>query len=445
MNTSVEPLINRLPTSSIERVGRVVRAYGTSIRAKGLDAQVGSRVEIINQCDRPIGEGTGARATSLLADVVGIDEDQLLLFPLGSIEGIRLGSVVKQAKASHKAPFSTKMLGGVYDALGSRLDDAEAPIAERYLPLNADAPSPLRRSPINLVFSTGVSAIDGLLTVGRGQRMGIFAPAGGGKSYILGMFAANSCADVIVLALIGERGREVAEFVNEQLTEETRQRTVIVVSPSDRPAMERVQAARFATAIAEGFRSEGKDVLLLLDSMTRYARALRDVGLSTGEMPVRKGFPGSVFADLPKLLERAGTDEHGSITAFYTVLIEDVDSVDVIGEEVRSILDGHIILSRDLSERGHYPAIDILSSTSRLFLSLATDEHQAHASRVRELMAKYAEVEFLIQVGEYTSGNDLLADDAVAKHENILDYLQQSHTTSVEYSESISRLGECSG
>ncbi len=432
MNASAKHLLSQLPSSSIERVGSIVRAYGTSLRASGLDARIGSRVAIYNSDSQ---NGIAANnhlsdktpSVTLYADVVGIDGDELLLYPLGSIDGIQLGSAVRSVSSAHHIAFSSDMAGRVYDGLGNVLDGDAAPPMQQRLPLNADSPSPINRLSISDVFTTGVKAIDSLLTVGHGQRMGIFAAAGAGKSTLLNMLATHSNVDVTVIALIGERGREVAEFINEKLTPETRARTVVVVSTSDRPAMERVQAARYATAVAEGFRAEGKNVLLLMDSITRYARALRDIGLSVGETPVRKGFPGSVFADLPKLLERAGNNDTGSITAFYTVLTEDEDNIDAIGEETRSILDGHIILTRKLGESGHYPAIDVLASTSRLFLSLAGEEQQQRAKTVRQLMSKYLEVEFLVQVGEYVRGEDAVADRAIDAHEKITQFLQQPH------------------
>jgi len=435
MNASVEDLLQHLPGSSVERIGSIVKAYGTSLRASGLDARVGSRVAIYSVDSDHAGQLAKDADVTLYADVVGIDGNELLLYPLGSIDGIRLGAAVRSVSSAHHMCFSTEMPGRVYDGLGQVIDGEKAPPAQCRLPLNADAPSPINRLPIEDVFVTGIKAIDSLLTVGCGQRIGIFAAAGAGKSTLLNMLATNTSADVTVIALIGERGREVAEFINEKLTPETRERTVLVVSTSDRPAMERVQAARFATAVAEGFRAEGKNVLLLMDSVTRYARAMRDIGLSVGETPVRRGFPGSVFADLPKLLERAGNNDAGSITAFYTVLTEDEENIDAIGEETRSILDGHIVLSRKLGESGHYPAIDVLASTSRLFLSLADEAHQQSATQLRKLMSKYEDVEFLVQVGEHVRGADELADRAIDSQADIQTFLQQRHDTRSEFDE----------
>ena len=407
--------------SAVERLGRVVQAYGTSIRATGINAEVGQRCMISNP----------EQTRHVLADVVGLADDQVILYPLGTLHGISNNSVVRVLDGAHSVGFSEAMIGRVLDGLGNTLDDGPALIAEQQLPLDAAAPDPLKRVPVRQKFDTGVKAIDGLLTVGVGQRLGIFAMAGGGKSTLLSMLARYATADVIVIGLIGERGREVREFIEESLGEQGMQRAVVVVATSDRPAMERVMAAQSATSIAEGFRARGKNVLLLMDSVTRYARALREIGLSIGEPPVRRGFPPSVFAELPRLFERVGSDENGSITAFYTVLAEDEDGSDPVAEETRSILDGHIVLSRQLGEQGHYPAIDVLASTSRLFLQLADESHQTAAQHMRKLMAKYKELEFLLQMGEYQEGSDKLADEAIALYPAIQMFLQQDAAASI--------------
>jgi type III secretion protein N (ATPase) len=275
------------------------------------------------------------------------------------------------------------------------------------------------------MFTTGIKAIDALLTLGIGQRTGIFAPAGGGKSTLLTMIAKHALADVIVIALVGERGREVGEFIEHIESNGGLSRSVLVVATSDRPSMERLRAAYTATAIAEGFRSQGMHVVLLMDSVTRLARALREIGLSIGEPPVRRGFPPSVFAELPRLFERVGNDNKGSITAFYTVLVEGEESQDPIAEEVRALLDGHIVLTSKLAREYHYPAIDILKSTSRLVNKITSVEHRSHISHFRSLLAKYQELEFLIQVGEYEAGNDKSADEAVSKIGKMMAFLKQ--------------------
>jgi ATP synthase in type III secretion protein N len=292
------------------------------------------------------------------------------------------------------------------------------------------------------VFATGVRSIDAALTVGEGQRVGVFATAGGGKSTLMGMLARQAVSDVNVIALVGERGREVREFLDDSLGAAGLARSVVVVATSDRPAMERLRAAQAATAIAEGFRAEGARVLLLMDSVTRYARALREVGLAIGEPAVRRGFPPSVFAELPRLFERAGNDEHGSITAFYAVLAEDEDGSDPVAEEVRSILDGHVVLSRELAQAGHYPAVDVLASTSRVFDRVVQPAQRAAALRLRALMAKHKEIRFLLQVGEYRSGSDLLADAAIERWPAIEALLRQPPEEATDFDETLRRLQE---
>jgi len=401
--------------NTVTHVGRVVQAFGTSIRVTGIRARIGQRCLITDHHNRQ----------SLLADVVGLADGQAILFPLGNLLGVAVDSEVRVLDELTTVPVGDSMRGGVFDGLGQPVGDTPEPTNVTQYPLEAPAPDPLTRTPINETFVTGVRAIDSMLTVGVGQRLGIFAMAGGGKSTLLSMLAKAARADIIVIAMIGERGREVREFIEHNLGPEGLARSILVVATSDRPAMERVKAAQSATAIAEGFRAQGKRVLLLMDSVTRYARALREIGLSIGEPPVRRGFPPSVFAELPKLFERVGNDENGSITAFYTVLAEDEDGSDPVAEETRSILDGHIVLSRKLGEQGHYPAIDVLASTSRVFNQLASAEHQAAAIRLRSLLAKHRDVEFLVQVGEYQQGSDTLADEAIAKRDATNDFLRQ--------------------
>ena len=422
----------RLPASSIERIGRVVNAFGTSIRVTGLPAQIGSRVSIRNRL--------ASEQQLLYADVVGIDNNELLLYPLGKIDGIDADSEVRLADHGHEIDFSNDLLGCVVDGVGNILKGIAPAKVQRKLPIVAEAPSALTRKPVEQTLVTGIRAIDSLITVGVGQRIGIFAPAGAGKSTLLNTLAANAQADVTVIALIGERGREVAEFIKKISDTDTRNKTVIVVATSDKPAMERVLAARYATSVAEGFRAQGKNVLLLMDSVTRYARALRDIGLSVGEAPVRHGYPPSVFADLPGFFERTGNDDKGSITAFYTVLIEDEESTDPVAEETRSILDGHIVLSRKLADSGHYPAIDVPASTSRLFQSLAGNQHIDDANKLRQLITRYREIEFLLQVGEYKEGGDSLADVALQKHGDIEAFLCQFASNSFPIDATLSQL-----
>jgi type III secretion protein N (ATPase) len=341
--------------------------------------------------------------------------------------GISAYTEVTPTGRAHMVPVGDGLLGRVLDGLGRPLDaDTAGPLqADRFYPVFADAPDPMRRRIIKDPMPLGVRAIDGLLTCGEGQRMGIFAAAGGGKSTLLGMLVKGAAADVIVIALIGERGREVREFIENELGEEGCRRSVIVCATSDKSSMERAKAAYVATAIAEYFRDQGRKVLFLMDSVTRFARAQREIGLAAGEPPTRRGFPPSVFATLPKLMERVGMNDRGSITALYTVLVEGDDMTEPIADETRSILDGHIILSRNLAAANHYPAIDILASTSRVQNAVVSREHRAAAGRLRELMAKYAEVELLVKIGEYKRGGDATTDEAIDKIEVIREFLKQ--------------------
>ncbi|MGH8031558.1 MAG: FliI/YscN family ATPase, partial [Luteimonas sp.] len=357
---ATDPLLGALAkVQSIQRVGRVAEAYGTLIRATGLKAAIGELCELRNPA------GDSDQSFRLSAEVVGVSKQLTLLTPLGPLDGIASTTEVIATGRQASVRVGNGLLGRILDAHGEPID-GKGPIgASVEAPIYAASPNPLTRKLIERPFSTGVRAIDATMTTGEGQRVGIFAVAGGGKSTLLGMLARGGDAEVNVIALVGERGREVNEFIYDNLGPQGLARSVIVVATSDRPALERSRAAWVATAIAEHFRDHGQRVLLLLDSVTRFARALRDVGLAVGEPPARRGYPPSVFSALPRLFERAGNNEHGSITAFYTVLAEDEDGGDPIVEEVRSILDGHIVLSRKLAAAYHYPAIDVLTSLSR--------------------------------------------------------------------------------
>jgi len=425
-------LSNLHALTSVKHVGRVVQAFGTSLTASGIPARIGQRCKITDKESGRV----------LLADVVGLRDGLAILFPLGNLTGVAVDSSVTVDENETSIPVSEAMCGNVLNGLGEPISDFSFDGAAARFPLDADSPDPLSRPPIKEKFITGVKSIDAFLTVGEGQRLGIFAMAGGGKSTLLAMLAKYCVADVIVIGLIGERGREVREFIEHDLGDEGLKRSVLVVSTSDRPAMERIKAGLTATAIAEGFRDQGKRVLLLMDSVTRYGRALREVGLSIGEPPVRRGFPPSVFAELPRLFERTGNNENGSITAFYTVLAEDESGTDPIAEETRSILDGHIILSRKLGEQGHYPAIDVLASISRVFPNITDHDHQQAVLHLRSLLAKYKEMEFLIQVGEYEAGNDALADEAVAKVDQINQFLKQATNEALDIDQTLARLQE---
>ncbi|MDY7098032.1 MAG: FliI/YscN family ATPase, partial [Pseudomonadota bacterium] len=357
-------LLESLRSPLFEQRGRLVGAVGTTLRVRGVKARIGDLVEIMTNEDA-VGDAR------LGAEVVGFDGDDLLLTPLGDLRGLGSDAEVVLRELADRVPAHAGLMGRVLNAKGAPIDGLGPVALSPDGPLVSPSPSPMERRAIQQPLESGVRAIDGLLTIGEGQRMGIFAAAGGGKSTLLAMLARRARADAIVIGMIGERGREVPEFIEDALGEEGLARSVVVVATSDQPAMERVRAARAATAIAEGFRAQGKHVLLLMDSITRYARALREIGLAAGEPAVRRGLPPSVFAELPRLFERAGSDSKGAITALYTVLTEGEEE-DPVAEEVRSLLDGHIILSRELGARGHYPAIDVGRSQSRLFRKLAS-------------------------------------------------------------------------
>lgn len=397
--------------------GRVVRAIGSLMHALLPDGRIGELCRLEQ----------GGRAP-LLAEIVGLDGDEAVLAPIGDMRGLGAGCAVVRTGGSLTVPVGDALLGRVLDGLGAPLDEAEhgpLPSGLEMRPCHADPPHSLHRARVDKPMTVGVRAIDGMLTCGEGQRVGIYGEPGGGKSTLLGQLVRNAQVDVAVVALVGERGREVREFIEHQLDAAGRARSVLVVATSDRPALERIKAAYTATAIAEWFRDQGRRVLLVVDSVTRYARALREVGLAAGEPPTRRGFPPSVLTELPRLLERAGPGVRGSITAFYTVLVEGDGSGDPIAEETRSILDGHIVLSPTLAASGHYPAIDVLTSRSRLMDLVAAPDHRTHATRVRELLHRHSEIEFLVQVGEYKAGADAVGDVALARIDDIRAFLRQ--------------------
>ena len=397
--------------------GRVTEVQGMIIKAAVPNVKVGELCELVTPGDDESG----------YAEVVGFQGCDAVLTPLGDILGISGNTEVIPTGRVHHVAVGSHLLGKVLDGMGRPLhqDPDEKLIPEAWYPVYADAPDPLTRQIIHQPLPLGLRAIDGMLTCGEGQRMGIFAAAGGGKSTLLSMLVKGAEVDVTVLALIGERGRELREFLEHDLGEEGIKKSVTVVATSDKSSMERSKAAYTATAVAEYFRDQGKKVLLLMDSVTRFARAQREIGLAAGEPPTRRGFPPSVFATLPRLMERAGMSDKGSITALYTVLVEGDDMTEPVADETRSILDGHIILSRKLASANHYPAIDILASTSRVMNNIVTKEHLAAAGRLRELMAKFEEIELLVKVGEYKEGSDKVADLAISKIDQIRTYLKQ--------------------
>jgi ATP synthase in type III secretion protein N len=400
-----------------EQRGRLVGALGTTLRVAGIRARIGDGCEIIDP----------ESDFSLLAEVVGLSGDEAILTPLGDLRGLSIGSEVILRTGDDVIPYGLHLLGRVVDARMQPIDGLGPIRRNSERSIWADAPNPMVRQPVDTLLETGVRAIDGLMAIGVGQRIGVFAAAGGGKSSLMAMLARQAKADAIVIALIGERGREVRDFVEQVLGPDGLARSLVVVSTSDRPAMERVRAAQVATAFAEGLRAEGKHVLLLMDSVTRYARALREIGLAAGEPAVRRGFPPSVFAELPRLFERTGNATRGAITAIYTVLLEEEEG-DPVGEEVRSLLDGHIHLSRALGEQGHYPAIDVLASLSRLHSHLAPSAQVRAAARFRAMLAKLKDIELLVQLGEYQQGQDSLADYALENRDAINNFLRQSQT-----------------
>jgi len=395
--------------------GRIAEALGTLVTVVGVDAPIGDLCELRDR-----------NASPVLAEVVGFREGVSVLMPFGPLAGLSGATQVVHLGRKLSVPAGDGLLGRVIDGFGRPIDDGGPLQGVEMVPAHASAPPALRRRPISRIVTTGVRCLDGLLTVGEGQRLGIFAPAGVGKSTLVGMLARFASCDVNVIALVGERGREVGEFITHNLKALGSARSVVVVATSDRPAAERIKAAHAAVAIAEHFRACGRSVMFVMDSVTRFARALREVGLASGEPPTRRGYPPSVFAALPLLLERTGNSSEGSITAFFTVLTEGADDDDPIAEEVRSILDGHIVLSRALAQQGQYPAVDVLASVSRVMSHIVEPAHAQAATRVRELMARYRDIELLLQLGEYKSGHDTLADLAVARHSSIRNYLVQA-------------------
>lgn len=412
--------------------GRVIQVTGTIIKAMVPAARVGE-ICILSDSQNDL---------NLQAEVVGFSTGAALLTPIGDMQGVSSVTEVIPTGKLHSVPVGRSLLGRVLDGMGNPYDNKGPVEADEYYPVYADAPEPMTRKIISEPMTLGIRSIDGLLTIGQGQRVGIFAAAGGGKSTLMGSIVHGAEADVIVIGLIGERGREVREFIEHNLGEEGMRRSIVVCATSERSSMERAKAAFVATSIAEYFRNQGSKVLLLMDSVTRFARALREIGLSAGEPPTRRGFPPSVFATLPRLMERVGNNDKGSISALYTVLVEGDDMNEPVADETRSILDGHIILSRKLAEQNHYPAIDVLASSSRVMGNIVDKRHLSNASRIRELMAKYSQVELLIKIGEYKSGTDALTDEAVEKRDAIDAFLRQKMKEKSTFEEMIASMEE---
>lgn len=413
-----------------KKKGKVVNVIGLTIESAGPDARLGDICRVF-----PAG-GEGA---SIMAEVVGFKGGMTQLMPYEVTDGIGSGSIVENTNSPLMVEIADDILGRTLDGLGRPLDGGAYESAARY-PVEAAPPDPLQRKIIDEVLPLGVKAVDGLLTVGKGQRIGIFAGSGVGKSTLMGMFARNTTAEINVIALIGERGREVREFIERDLGPEGMARSVVVVSTSDKPALERNKAAKTATAIAEYFRDEGKDVLLMMDSLTRFSMAQREIGLASGEPPVSRGYPPSVYAEMPKLLERAGRSDKGSITGLYTVLVDGDDFNEPITDTARSILDGHIMLNRKLAHKNHYPAIDVLQSISRCMSSIATREHKAAAGKLKNVLATYQEAEDLINIGAYKAGSNPDIDYAISKITEVNDFLMQDVDTKTGFEETVAAL-----
>ena len=399
----------------VQYKGRVSKVVGLTIESIGPQVQVGEMCKIFPvKSDVPV-----------MAEVVGFTENAVLLMPLGDMQGISPGATVIASGNSHEVQVGDSLLGRVLDGLGQPIDDKESLNVSRAYPVNNMPPNPLSRMRIREPLPLGVKVIDGMLTCGRGQRIGIFAGSGVGKSTLLGMIARNTVADINVIGLIGERGREVKEFIENDLKEEGLSRSVVVVATSDQPALVRKKGALLATSLAEYFRDQGKNVILMMDSLTRFSMAQREVGLAIGEPPVTKGYPPSVFAELPRLLERSGNSDKGSITALYTVLVDGDDMNEPIADTVRGILDGHIVLSRALANKNHYPAIDVLASVSRVMPSIMSAEHMKKVGVMRDLLATYKDSEDLISIGAYVKGSSKKVDFAIEKNDEINNFLKQ--------------------
>ncbi len=412
----VSSMLGRLdPNDRLAAYGRVTRVVGLVLEATGLEVGLGSLCRITSH----------SRDRSVLAEVVGFHERGVLLMPLGELDGLHPGSSVQPLGRTFGVDVGPGLLGRVLNGLGHPIDGkGKLDVIER-VPLSAEPPNPLERDTIDRPLETGVRAIDGLLTIGRGQRVGIFAGSGVGKSTMLGMIARHAQADVNVIALLGERGREVREFIENSLGPEGLARSVVIVATGDQAALVRARGALVATAIAEYFRDQGKQVMLMVDSVTRVAMAWREIGLATGEPPTTKGYPPSVFASLPRLLERAGNGSRGGITGIYTVLVDGDDFNEPVADAARSILDGHIVLTRRLAGQNHFPAIDVLESKSRVRDHIINDVQRRAGNALMRLEAAYREKEDLIMVGAYLKGSDPYVDAAIQYRERALQFLQQ--------------------
>lgn len=421
-------IIEKTPT--IKEIGKVTEIIGLIIEADGPQASIGDLCYIYNHHNEE----------PVWAEVVGFKEGKILLMPLGVMEGLQLGSIVRNTGDSMRVNVGEQLLGRVLDGLGRPIDSLGDLHCTKTRSTKAEAINPMKRKRIDEPLSLGIKSVDGFITVGKGQRLGIFAGSGVGKSTTLAMIAKNTSADLNVIALIGERGREVREFIENTLGVEGMRRTVVVAATSEQPSLVKIKAAFVATTIAEYFRDKGHDVLFMLDSITRISMAQREVGLAIGEPPATRGYTPSVFALMPQVLERAGSNDKGTMTGLYTVLVEGDDFNEPISDTARSILDGHIMLSRDLAHKNHYPAVDVLQSISRVMPEVTSPEHRAAAGKIRNLMATYHKNEDLINIGAYVKGSDSVCDKAIQLMPAINNFLTQKVGEKFEYEETIQNL-----
>ncbi|MGH1472228.1 MAG: flagellar protein export ATPase FliI [Cellvibrionaceae bacterium] len=437
-DVDIDPLINRLAKFQLKNPvdvepyaqGYLTRSIGMTLEAVGLKASVG------DQCEVVVGE------KQIEAEVVGFSGEKIFLMPIDAINGIEAGAIVRPVPKNHTVKIGNECLGRVINGLGQPLDGQSTYLGDDALSAVPNIINPMQRQPIREPLDVGIQAINALLTVGRGQRLGLFAGSGVGKSVLLGMMTKYTTADIVVVGLIGERGREVKEFIDHVLGPEGLQRAVVVASPADDPPLMRLRASQLATRIAEHFRDQGFNVLLLMDSLTRYAQAQREISLAIGEPPATKGYPPSVFAKIPQLVERAGNADEGegSITAFYTVLTEGDDLQDPIADSARAILDGHIVLSRNLADEGIYPAIDVSRSVSRVMPNIVSQEHLSKMQRFKQLMSLYQENKDLINVGAYNKGADSEVDAAIERMPFLRQFISQSIQQAVSFTESTEAL-----
>lgn len=417
-------------TDSIREIGKVTEIIGLIIEADGPQSSIGDLCYIYNKWDEE----------PIWAEVVGFKQAKILLMPLGSMEGLQPGALVVNTGSAMKVKVGEQLLGRVLDGLGRPIDNLGEINSQTLRSTHADAINPLKRRRITEPLSLGIKSVDAFVTVGKGQRLGIFSGSGVGKSTTLGMMAKNTSADINVIALIGERGREVREFIENVLGTEGMKRTVVVAATSEQPSLVKIKAAYVASSIAEYFRDTGRDVLFMLDSITRISMAQREVGLAIGEPPATRGYTPSVFAQMPKILERAGNTEKGTMTGLYTVLVEGDDFNEPISDTARSILDGHIMLSRDLAHKNHYPAVDVLQSISRVMPDITITEHKKAAGKLRNLLAVYRKNEDLINIGAYVKGSDPKCDEAIALMDDINAFLKQEVKDTFSYKDTIEEL-----